>query len=114
MIAYVRDGLNDVGPLAAVNWNDVTGFSVVDGALQIAASNGSVGLADANQFVGYTGAPTAPESVILINNGLHFELILDASGAIGAADKARIDDVLVESALTTIIALVLLLIFFSI
>ena len=43
--------------------------------------------------------------MILINNGLHFELIFDASGAIGGADKAHINDVLVESALTSIIDL---------
>jgi malate synthase len=105
VIAYVRGVLNDAVPLAAANWNDVTGFSVVDGALQIATSNGTVGLADASQFVGYTGAPTAPDSVILINNGLHFEIIVDDSGAIGSADNAHINDVLAESALTSIIDL---------
>ena len=105
VIAYVRGVLNDAVPLAVANWNDVTGFSVVDGALQIATSNGTVGLADASQFVGYTGAPTAPDSVILINNGLHFEIIVDDSGAIGSADNAHINDVLAESALTSIIDL---------
>ena len=105
VIAYVRGVLNDAVPLAAANWNDVTGFSVVDGALQIATSNGTVGLADASQYVGYTGAPTAPDSIILINNGLHFEIIVDDSGAIGSADNAHINDVLAESALTSIIDL---------
>lgn len=105
VIAYVRGVLNDAVPLASANWDDVTGFSVADGMLQIATSNGTVGLADASQFVGYTGAPTAPNSVILINNGLHFEIIVDDSGAIGSADNAHINDVLAESALTSIIDL---------
>ena len=105
VIAYVRGVLNDAVPLASANWDDVTGFSVADGMLQIATSNGTVGLADASQFVGYTGAPTAPNSVILINNGLHFEIIVDDSGAIGSADSAHINDVLAESALTSIIDL---------
>ena len=105
VIAYVRGVLNDAVPLASANWDDVTGLSVVDGALQIATDNGSSALADASQFVGYTGAPATPTSVILINNGLHFELIFDASGAIGGADKAHINDVLAESALTSIIDL---------
>ena len=43
--------------------------------------------------------------MILINNGLHFEIIVDASGAIGGADNAHIEDVLAESALTSIIDL---------
>lgn len=105
VIAYVRGVLNDAVPLASANWDDVTGFLVADGVLQIATSNGTVGLADASQFVGYTGAPTAPNSVILINNGLHFEIIVDDSGAIGSADNAHINDVLAESALTSIIDL---------
>ena len=105
VIAYVRNVLNDAVPLAAANWDDVTSFSVVDGALQIATSDGTVGLANASQFVGYTGAPETPDTVILINNGLHFEIIVDDSGAIGRADKAHIDDVLAESALTSIIDL---------
>ena len=105
VIAYVRGVLNDAVPLASANWDDVTGLSVVDGALQITTDSGSSALADASQFVGYTGAPATPTSVILINNGLHFELIFDASGAIGGADKAHINDVLAESALTSIIDL---------
>ena len=105
VIAYVRGVLSNAVPLASANWDDVTGLSVVDGALQIATDSGSSALADASQFVGYTGAPATPTSVILINNGLHFELIFDASGAIGGADKAHIDDILAESALTSIIDL---------
>jgi malate synthase len=105
VIAYVREVLNNAVPLAAASWDDVTGFSVEDGTLKIAISNGIVSLANANQFVGYTGEPTAPHSVILINNGLHFEIIVNENGAIGIKDKAHIDDVLTESALTSIIDL---------
>ena len=105
VIAYVRGVLDDAVPLASANWDDVTGLSVVDGALQITTDSGSSALADASQFIGYTGAPATPTSVILINNSLHFELIFDAIGAIGGADKAHIDDVLAESALTSIIDL---------
>ena len=105
VIAYVRGVLNDVFPLASANWDGVTSLSVVDGALEIATDSGSSALADASQFAGYTGTPATPTSVILINNGLHFEIIFDASGAIGGADKAHINDVLAESALTSIIDL---------
>ena len=105
VIAYVREVLNTAVPLAAASWVDVTGFSVVNGTLKIAISNGISSLADATQFVGYTGEPSAPRSVILINNGLHFEIIVNDSGAIGIKDKAHIDDVLTESALTSIIDL---------
>jgi malate synthase len=105
VIAYVRGVLDDSVPLAAANWDNATGFSVVNGELKITTSNGTVGLADASQFVGHTGAPTAPDSIILNNNSLHFEIVFDDSGAIGNADNANIDDVLAESALTSIIDL---------
>ena len=105
VISYVRGVLNDAVPLSGENWDNVTGFSVLDGALQVTTGSGIVGLSDANQFIGFTGAPAGPDSVILINNGLHFEIIVDDNGAIGSADKAHIDDVLAESALTSIIDL---------
>ena len=105
VIAFVRNILTEAVPLASASWDDVTGLSVVDGALQITVGGNTAALADASQFVGHTGAADAPDSVILINNGLHFEIIIDASGAIGSADKAHINDVLAESALTSIIDL---------
>ena len=105
VIAYVRAVLNDAVPLSRENWDDVTGFSILEGALQVSTGNGIVGLSNANQFIGFTGAPASPESVILINNGLHFEIIVNNKGAIGGSDKAHIDDVLAESALTSIIDL---------
>ena len=105
VIAFVRNILNEAVPLASASWDEVTGLSVVDGALQITIDANTAALVDANQFIGHTGAPDVPNSVILINNGLHFEIIIDASGAIGSSDKAHINDVLAESALTSIIDL---------
>ena len=105
VIAFVRNILNEAVPLASASWDDMTGLSIIGGALQIVVGANTAALADASQFVGHTGAPDAPNSVILINNGLHFEIIIDASGAIGSADKAHINDVLAESALTSIIDL---------
>jgi malate synthase len=52
--------------------------------------------------VGYRGEPTAPTSILLVNNGLHIELVIDRSSPIGAADPAGLSDVVLESALSTI------------
>jgi malate synthase len=38
-------------------------------------------------------------------NGLHLEIVIDENGTIGSGDAAHIDDVIVESALTSIIDL---------
>jgi len=105
VIAYARAILNEAVPLAGANWDDVTGFTIDNGALEIALGEQSASLADSHQFVGYTGDAAAPNSVILVNHGLHFEIIVNADGAIGSVDKAHINDILAEAALTSIIDL---------
>ena len=105
VIAFARNLLNTSVPLATGSWNDVTGFTIANGSLAVAMGDGHTGLADNNQFVGYTGKAEAPNSLILIKNGLHLEIIIDAKGTIGAGDAAHINDVMVESALTSIIDL---------
>ncbi|MDO6749798.1 malate synthase G, partial [Gilvimarinus sp. 1_MG-2023] len=41
-------------------------------------------------------------AILFVNNGLHFELQIDASSMVGATDSAGVKDILMESALTTI------------
>ena len=52
--------------------------------------------------MGYTGSADAPESVLLCHNGLHIEIQIDRTHAVGATDDAGVKDVCLESALTTI------------
>jgi malate synthase len=105
VIAFARDLLNKSAPLAIGSWHDVTGFAIADGSLVVAMGDNHTGLGDHDQFVGYTGKADSPSSIILIKNGLHLEIIIDAKGTIGAGDAAHINDVMVESALTSIIDL---------
>ena len=105
VIAFARDLLNKSAPLAIGSWHDVTGFAIADGSLVVAMGDDHTGLCDHDQFVGYTGKADSPSSIILIKNGLHLEIIIDAKGTIGAGDAAHINDVMVESALTSIIDL---------
>jgi len=103
VIAYARRFLDDAIPLAAGSYREVTGFLVEDGLLEISLAGGDVtGLADQRQFVGYTGDPGAPTSVLLVNHGLHIEILIDRSSPIGSTDPAGITDVVLESAVTTI------------
>ena len=105
VIAFARDLLNKSAPLAIGSWHDVTGFYVAGGSLVVARGDNHTALGDLEQFVGYTGKANSPSSIILIKNGLHLEIIIDAKGTIGAGDAAHINDVMVESALTSIIDL---------
>ena len=103
VIAYARKFLDEAVPLASGSWTGATGLSVEDGQLQVATADGSVGLASPEKFVGYTGELGSPDwSVLLVNHGLHIEILVDPESPIGKTDAAGIKDVVLESAITTI------------
>jgi len=113
VIAYAKRFLDDVvglgsgslgsGSLGSGSYSDAVRFLVSDGELEVALADGDVtGLADPGQFAGYTGSPDAPDSVLLVNHGLHIEILIDPGSAIGSTDPAGISDVMLESAITTI------------
>ena len=107
VIAYARRFLDGAVPLASGSWTDITGLTIDDGdgAAQMAATlddGGSVALTAPEQFVGYLGDAASPTAVLLVNNGLHIEVLIDPDSPIGSTDKAGIKDVVLESAITTI------------
>ncbi len=103
VIAYARTFLDQAVPLASGSWSDATGLSVEDGHLQVATADGSAELASPEKFVGYTGELGSPSwSVLLVNHGLHIEILIDPESPVGKTDNAGIKDVVLESAITTI------------
>ena len=104
VIAYARNFLDEAVPLASASWADAAGLSVVDGALEVETTSGTtVGLSNPEWFVGYTGELGSPDwSVLLVHHGLHIEILVDPSSPVGSTDKAGIKDVVLESAITTI------------
>jgi malate synthase len=105
VIAFARQVLDQAAPLANGSHKDATGYSVVDGKLVVALSNGSTGLADASKFVGYQGDAANPSAVLLANNGIHIEIQIDRNTPIGKTDAAGVSDLLMEAALSTILDL---------
>jgi malate synthase len=105
VIAYARRFLDDAVPLSSGSYADATGFTVDDGRLLVSLRGDELsrGLANPGQFAGYTGEAASPASVLLVNHGLHVEILIDPESAIGKTDSAGIKDVVLESAVTTII-----------
>lgn len=64
-----------------------------------------VELADPSLFVGYTGVDKDPKSIFLKHNGLHIELQIDRTHQVGSQHGAGVKDVILESAVTTIMDL---------
>jgi len=98
VVARARAFLDQAVPLASGSHAGVTGWQVTDGTL-------SPALKRPEQFVGFTGPAEAPTAVLLRHNGLHIELVIDRSHPIGATDPAGMADVVLESALSTIVDL---------
>ena len=86
VIAAAKAFLDEAVPLSNMKWADFAG--------------GDLPLADPGQLVGTRG-----ESLLFKHNGLHLEVVIDRASAIGRTDPAGIADVLLESALTTIVDL---------
>ncbi|MGC5629359.1 malate synthase G [Georgenia sp. Z1344] len=106
-----REILDQSVPLESGSHADATAYRVEDGALRVdiagadSAAGTTTGLADPSAFVGYTGDAAAPATVLLVHNKLHLELVVDHSGAIGSTDSAGVQDIVVESAISTIMDL---------
>ena len=103
VISYCRDLLDQVVPLSDFSHKDATQYAIDNGQLVVSNADGaSCGLKSAEQLAGFTGDRAQPTSVLLRNNQLHIEIVFDSSGVIGKDDKAGIQDIILESAVTTI------------
>jgi malate synthase len=102
VIEYAQGFLNENFPLASGSYGDVTAYEVVDGGLVVRQGDSQAALANTAQFVGYLGKSASPSGILLVNNGLHVEIQIDASDIIGKDDKAGVRDILMESAVSTI------------
>ena len=106
VVAFARNFLDQSTPLAKGSHADAMSYSVSDGKLIVSLKDGSQSeLKDAAQFVGYQGQASAPSSILLKNNGLHIDIRIDRSTPIGKDDAAGVADVVIESALSTILDL---------
>ena len=103
VVARARAVLDQAAPLASGSHADATGYRVDGQLLAVTLADGTTtALADPAQFAGYDGDPTGPASILLRRHGLHVEILVDRAHPIGGDDQAGIADLVVESALSTI------------
>ncbi len=106
VIEYARHVLDRTAPLKNGSHIDSTAYRVDGGQLIVALKGGKTsGLEDAKQFVGFQGDALTPSGVLLKHHGLHLDIRIDRGTPIGKADAAGVADLIVESAITTILDL---------
>ena len=103
VIKYVKNFLDETAPLSNSSWQNVSKIEIRDEDVVFIVDNKENVLKNKNQFTGYNGEKINPSSILIKNNNLHIDILIDSNHMIGKSDKASISDVVVESALSTII-----------
>ena len=103
VIAEAKAVLDLAAPLVAGSHASAAHYKVESRQLVVSLiGGGETSLKNPGQLDGYRGTPSDPSLVLLSNNGLHLEVVIDRRGPIGRTDAAGVADVMVESALSTI------------
>jgi malate synthase len=106
VIEYARHVLDRTAPLKNGSHVGSTGYRIKNGELVVSlAEGGTSKLKDNGQLIGFQGDAKNPSSVLLAHNGLHLDIRIDRSTVIGKSDEAGVSDLVLESALSTILDL---------
>ncbi len=103
VIAYVRKFFDEIAPIDQLSWHEITKIKVKEKDLVFVKGKEEKCLKNKDQFVGFTGDKEKLNSILIKNNNLHIEVVIDSNHEVGKFDKASISNVLVESAISTII-----------
>tara|TARA_Y100001958_G_C21228107_1_gene553574 strand:- start:314 stop:2458 length:2145 start_codon:yes stop_codon:yes gene_type:complete len=103
VIIYVRKFLDEAAPINQLSWNEVTKIKIENENLIFFNGKGRRYLKNENQFIAFDGKKEDPNKILIKNNNLHIEISIDSNHYIGKLDKAAISNVIVESAISTIV-----------
>ncbi|EPL4072610.1 malate synthase G [Acinetobacter baumannii] len=103
VIEFAKNFLNEIFPLAQGSHADATKYAIEQNKLVVTLKDVTkTGLAHEAQFVGFNGEEANPSEVVLLSNGLHVIIEIDANSPIGQTDLAGVKDLTLEAAVTTI------------
>ena len=103
VIAYAKNVLDQAATLKDAKHADVVKYKIEAGKLVATLANDNVTtLEDGAKLVGYNGSAEEPTVILLKNNDLHIEILIDREHPIGKTDAAGVKDIVLESAITTI------------
>ena len=103
VISYVRKFLDETFPIDQLSWSEVSKIKIKDKDLIFLNDKDEKYLKNKNQFIAFNGEKEKPNKILFKNNNLHIEISIDPDQTVGKLDKANISDIVVESAISTII-----------
>tara|TARA_B100000886_G_scaffold338513_1_gene301526 strand:- start:1461 stop:3599 length:2139 start_codon:yes stop_codon:yes gene_type:complete len=103
VVNYVRNFLDENFPLSNSSWKNISKILINNDKLVLIENSVSNYLKDNSQFIGFNGNRDNPICILMKNNNLHIEIKIDSENEVGKNDKAFISDIIVESALSTIV-----------
>jgi len=103
VIDLAKEFLNKNFPLKIGSHHDAVKYSIVDNHLIIELDNNTkTRLKDDEKYVGFNKINDHSTEILLKNNHLHVILLFDKNSLIGSKDKSSLQDIILESAITTI------------
>ncbi len=103
VIKYVRNFLDESFPLSKGSWKEISKIQIDKKNLVLFSGSNKYFLKNDNQFIGFSGDKDNPKSILMKNNNLHIDILMDSNSKVGSIDGASISDVIMESALSTIV-----------
>ncbi len=103
VVNYVRDFLDKCFSLEKISWKKITKIQIDEDQLIFFDGSKIFKLINPDQFIGFNGDKKSPKNILLKNNNLHIEIVFNPNSEVGKNDKASISDILLESALSTIV-----------
>jgi malate synthase len=103
VIKFAREFLDSSCPIEGVSWKQVEKIKIDKKNLLLLVNERVFHLKNNNQFKGFNGENKNPTSLLLKNNNLHIDIIIDPNSDTGKKDKANINDIIIESAISTIV-----------
>ena len=105
VIKFAKEHLDKIAPLNLSSWNNVKSINFINNKINFDLStNETTTLLDENQIAGIrSNSENQLSELILIVNNLHCRILINRNNAIGKADIAGISDIVLESAISSIL-----------
>ena len=103
VIIYVRNLLDEAAPIEQFSWSEIKLIKIKEKNLIFSNGEEEKYLKNKNQFIAFNGEKEKPNTILIKNNNLHIEISINPDHLVGKLDKACISDVVIESAISTII-----------